>query len=66
MWFKFGMTFFLLVHHTHKLVESRDLSNFRSMCKYLNVPIAHHKTHTLTFLGVELYTELMTAKLAKD
>ena len=67
MWLKYWMTIFISTSYTQ---ASRDLSNFHSMCKYLNVPVAHHKTeepvHCLAFLGIELNTELRTAKLPKD
>ena len=44
-----------------------DLNNFSNMCNHLGIPIAKHKnvgpTHCLTFLGIELNTVSMTAKL---
>ena len=48
----------------------RQLNNFRVMCKKVGVPIAEHKTEgpvkCLTFLGIELDTENMEARLPKD
>ena len=60
---------FLFINSSYDLAAS-DLSNFAFMCKLLGVPIADHKnegpTRCLTFLGIELDTLTMTAKLPVD
>ena len=48
----------------------RDLNTFLHLCRDLGVPIAQHKTegpaNVLTFLGLELDTLLMEARLPQD
>ena len=60
---------FLFINRTFNL-SAADLFNFENMCSHLGVPIAKDKnvgpTHCLTFLGIELNTVSMTAKLSID
>ena len=48
----------------------RDLNSFTRLCAKLNIPLAPHKTEgpatTLTFLGIELDTVAMQARLPPD
>ena len=57
---------FLFINSTYDLTDV-NLSNFTNMCDHLGIPIAKHKnvgpTQCLTFLGIELNTIDMTAKL---
>ena len=60
---------FLFINHS-PVSTATDLSNFANMCGHLGVPIAKQKnvgpTHCLTFLGIEIDTINMTAKLPKE
>ena len=60
---------FLFVQPSHQLCH-RHLQIFQQLCEYLHIPIAPHKTHgpatTLTFLGLQLDTLAMQARLPPD
>ena len=60
---------FLFVQPT-KQRTLRDLNTFTKLCAQLNIPLAPHKTEgpatTLTFLGIELDTVAMQARLPSD
>ena len=49
---------------------ARDLNTFIKLCKDLAIPLAHHKTEgpvtSLTFLGIELDSVAMQARLPQD
>ena len=60
---------FLFINDSYSLTKI-DLDNFTDLCQYLKVPLAHHKTEgpsqCLTFLGIELDTKSMMARLPLD
>ena len=60
---------FLFIDNSYDNTEV-NLINFANMCDHLGIPIAKHKnvgpTRCLTFLGIELNTLTMTAKLPVD
>ena len=60
---------FLFIQPSYQRCK-RDLITFLHLCKELNVPIAHHKTegplNIITFLGIELDTLNMEARLPQD
>ena len=60
---------FLFVQPTAERT-ARDLKTFTTLCDDLAIPLAPHKTEgpdtTLTFLGIELDTLAMQARLPKD
>jgi len=60
---------FLFIQPT-KQRTLRDLTTFTKLCNRLNIPLAPHKTQgpatTITFLGIELDTIAMQARLPPD
>ena len=60
---------FLFVHHQETICR-QYLNIFISLCNYIGVPIAHHKTEgpsrLITFLGIELDSKAMEARLPPD
>ena len=60
---------FLFINDSYSL-RKIDLDNFTDLCQYLKVPLAHRKTEgpsqCLTFLGIELDTKSMMARLPLD
>ena len=60
---------FLFVGESEQKTK-KMLEDFYNMCNILNIPIAHHKTEgpnkCITFLGIELNTDDMTAKLPPE
>lgn len=60
---------FLFIHHDRDQCLNY-LQTFLDLCSYLGVPIAHHKTegpsNIITFLGIQLDTISMEARLPPD
>ena len=60
---------FLFIHHDLHTCQ-QYLNTFISLCELIGVPIAHHKTEgpsrTITFLGIQLDTIQMEARLPTD
>lgn len=60
---------FLFIAPTKEACQ-RDLDSFFTLCKAINVPVAHHKTEgptkSLVFLGIQLDVNSMVARLPKE
>ena len=60
---------FLFIHNQEHTCR-QHLNTFISLCEYIGVPIAHHKTEgpsrLITFLGIQLDSSAMEARLPPD